>query len=237
MSICQNCGNNDPKLSLSERCDDFNPTDDMGCENNCSAVMKGWKCIKASSFPITWKGPCTPICGDGLVVKTEMCDDKGAPNGCNSTCDGYDPYWTCDGSSPSKCSPICGDLYEVSDKECEDDYIDDEGCLENCSASLPGWDCVRNSSMEISVCKELCGNKIKTKYEECDNGNLKGCPDCKVDKGWNCTSSNGNLSNCTMICGDNYQLDSLKDCDDENMTDSLGCKQDCQGPLPGWNCS
>lgn len=29
----------------------------------------------------------------------------------------------------------------------------------------------------------------------------------------------------------------LKDCDDEDMNDSKGCRPDCQGALPGWDCS
>ena len=45
------------------------------------------------------------MCGDGLVVGIETCDN-GNNGGCNSTCTGVSPYFTCTGGSPTS-SSVC----------------------------------------------------------------------------------------------------------------------------------
>ena len=57
---------------------------------------------------------CLPICGDGLNVAGEICDD-GDVSGvdkCKTDCSNPVTGWTCSGGSiltPKTCVPTCGD--------------------------------------------------------------------------------------------------------------------------------
>ena len=53
-----------------------------GCLSNCLGVSIGYSCISVNSPSI-----CSPICGDGIVVGIEKCDD-GNKGGCLSDCSG-----------------------------------------------------------------------------------------------------------------------------------------------------
>jgi len=55
-----------------------------GCLSDCSNSSIGYKCIKGNS---TSPSVCAPVCGDGLLISPESCDDGGI-GGCNSTCTG-----------------------------------------------------------------------------------------------------------------------------------------------------
>ena len=50
-----------------------------------------------------------PVCGDGLVVSPETCDDGNTSfdDGCSDEC-ASEPGWSCTGQ-PSTCTTICGD--------------------------------------------------------------------------------------------------------------------------------
>ena len=39
------------------------------------------------------------------------------------------------------------------------------------------------------------------------------------------------------MCGDKIRVIGKEGCDDGDLNDGFGCKDDCSGPLPGWNCS
>lgn len=59
-----------------------------------------------------------PVCGDGLVVGKEICDDA-LKGGCLSTCEGPNTNFECKGgslTSPSEC--YCTDGYEPLDPIC-----------------------------------------------------------------------------------------------------------------------
>lgn len=67
---------------------------------------------------------CNTICGDGLLLGTENCDDGSADtNGCGVGCHvGGLPTWSCTGgtpTSPTTCVPICLDGYCVGSETCD----------------------------------------------------------------------------------------------------------------------
>lgn len=75
-----------------ETCDDGNALDGEGCNSNCVGAMPGWSCTAGSTIS---PSVCTPICGDGKVVKTEICDDGNALDGkgCLANCTGVMVGW------------------------------------------------------------------------------------------------------------------------------------------------
>ena len=82
----------------------------------------------------------TNICGDGLVVGEEICDnaDKVLGDGikCLDDCSGSHPGWTCTGGStttPSVCESTCGDGVVVFGEQCDDGDNDSlDGCSDTC---------------------------------------------------------------------------------------------------------
>ncbi|MBI2374374.1 MAG: SUMF1/EgtB/PvdO family nonheme iron enzyme [Deltaproteobacteria bacterium] len=66
------CGNG---VTFGEGCDDGNVADGDGCSAGC-ALEEGWLC--------RWES-CVPICGDGVVVGPEPCDD-GYGTACEEGC-------------------------------------------------------------------------------------------------------------------------------------------------------
>ena len=154
-----------------------------------------------SNFKLTLNGfgrsksVCTSICGDGIVVKGEVCDD-GSLNGtyghCNKTCNGLGPHCgdgvvqdnegeQCDdgvnlttygingqrGCAPGcKWSPYCGDG--------KTDSLFGEQCDTN-GVKLPGSKCEANCTY-----RPYCGNGIIDREygEECDDGNTISGDNC-----------------------------------------------------------
>jgi cysteine-rich repeat protein len=84
---------------VTEQCDDGNTNNEDGCSSTCQ-VETGFTCEGDGPYS------CEAICGDGLVVGTEQCDDgDGEPqsgDGCSSTCQ-IETGYICDGEEPSTC--------------------------------------------------------------------------------------------------------------------------------------
>lgn len=60
-----------------------------GCNHSCTGPLPGWKCDPTTRI-------CTEVCGDGVLVGSESCDDgSNDAKGCNSTCNGNSPDWIC----------------------------------------------------------------------------------------------------------------------------------------------
>ena len=76
-----------------------------------------------------------PICGDGLVVFGEDCDEGGANIGCTSSCF-IKPGWHCSSNPPgstSICWEECGDGMISESEECDDGgRTPGDGCSFNC---------------------------------------------------------------------------------------------------------
>ena len=236
-----------------ETCDDFNQfgsnessTNPWGCNSNCIGEVVGWNCTLRSG---TWSN-CFEICGDGIIVGRETCDDgnltdnEGCANNCKETLTG----WGCTGSNvsfPSVCSEVCDDGYIVGNETCDDHYQfgssplwDDWGCKNDCWGVNDGWNCSQVFG-NTSFCFEICGDKLIVGTEVCEDEDLKdgkGCqPDCKgIIPGWDCQQTSNTYLSCTEICGDGL-LVGIETCDDGSF-DLLGCKDTCVGARKGWRC-
>jgi len=136
MTNC-NCGNKRWEPTFDESCDDGNWQSGDGCS---------WNCKLESTFfcllnPIGGRTQfCTPICGDAIVVKGELCDDEYCKN----------------------ClSPKYGDyfIYSSLGEECDDgNWQSGDGCSP-LGTIEEGWNCLINSQL-YSVCLPKCGDGI-----------------------------------------------------------------------------
>ena len=64
------CGNG--LKESSEACDDGSKNDGKGCTSDCSGVISGWNCLSGST---TTPSACSTVCGDGIMIEAETCDD------------------------------------------------------------------------------------------------------------------------------------------------------------------
>jgi fibro-slime domain-containing protein len=196
---------------------------------------------RSSNYHLTLGGfvhaitQCTEICGDKVVVGSEVCDDgvnDGSYGHCNA-CKSWGPY--------------CGDKIKNGPEQCDDgvNLVTYGGASKLCG---PG-------------CKwaPYCGDATVSNGEECDEGSLNGsgyghctsgckigprCGDSHVDKPdeecddgiANGTAGSPCAADCTLKCG-NAKLDSGEQCDEgkANNTGGYGkCNPDCTfGPSCG----
>lgn len=74
------CG--DKIKTLNDSCEDIDLNDDYGCEKDCSKPMTGYNCyLDSYVYAVDVRvniSVCFPKCGDGLIVKGEVCDDANA---------------------------------------------------------------------------------------------------------------------------------------------------------------
>ena len=96
-SVCTHTICGDGKVEGAESCDDGNTIPFDGCGETCQAEP---------SCPTT--GPCTSVCGDGIVLgANEQCDDGNLRDGdgCSHDCQ-IEPGFVCDNDVP--CDPTNG---------------------------------------------------------------------------------------------------------------------------------
>lgn len=148
---------------------------------------------------------CETICGDGIVVGDETCDD-GVNDGSYGSC-----LEDCTGPGPR-----CGDAKVQSDEgeQCDDGinlatYSQDgtPGCAPGCV-----WGAYCGDGQIDSVFAEECDDGV-------NDGSYGGCtPRCKLGE----------------RCGDGIvQEDQGEECDDGNTVSGDGCSENCrkQGPI------
>ena len=99
---------------------------------------------------------------------------------CSSTCT-VECGYTCSTAEPNVCSTTCGDSMMAGNEVCDDGGAA-EGCLDDCSGEVGGWEC-SNSACGLSSCQEVCGNSVVTTSEGCDDGNTMDGDGCS----WACT--------------------------------------------------
>ena len=196
------CG--DAILSGSEQCDDgaWTLARGDGCNSSCFKEA-GFDCNYDDITHRLLGGSCLPVCGDGLWVLREQCDDGNGRNGdgCSSECSVEDG-WACGGSgggSPpdaitvSACMGICGDGKLVASEQCDDgNLLSGDGCSSSCLVE-PGYEC-RYDSGGPEVCFTICGDGVVAGKENCDDNNsagYDGCSsNCKIEPGWECIPAN-----------------------------------------------
>ena len=202
-----------------------------GCENEASGTGSE-------------ETPEVPVCGDGVVAASEVCDDGNTESGdgCAADCLSIEPNCTCpeDGQA-CECEPqggvvsdVCGDGQLTGGEVCDDGNTESgDGCAANCSAVESGFECL--TAGEACRIKEYCGDGKLTGGEVCDDGNDvsgDGCAaDCsEVEADYVCREAG---MPCALVtCGDGI-LDEGEVCD--NGTDNVdyfvyqgACSKACQ---------
>jgi cysteine-rich repeat protein len=169
--------------------------------------------------PTTCEAGCfESVCGDGLAMAPEECDDgdDDSTDACTAECklpacgDGYvqagedcdaGPGNANDGACTLSCkAAVCGDgLVQVGEEGCDDgNAAVGDGCTPACAV-------------------EECGNGVVDAREACDDGDDVETDDCKAD----CTPAE---------CGDGIaavDASAPEVCDDANTDEADGCNSKC----------
>lgn len=207
------CGDGIHVADAGEECDDGNLSPFDGCDEQCQ-IEDGFACMTTASALPSTKAPiegtasarteCESVCGDGIAVADEACDDGDANGpdygGCTSSC---------------TLGPRCGDGVVDAGEQCDngfnaDRYQLDEtscaaGCIlppscgdgivqptfgEQCDLGADQNDGVYGSCNPDCTLGPRCGDGSLQESEQCDDGNLingDGCdwfcrPEAGVDQ-------------------------------------------------------
>ena len=210
-------------------------THDCGDRSTCANAVGSFVC----ECPEGTEGDeCTEVCGDGLVVFDEECDDENldAGDGCDAVC-AVEAGFVCVGE-PSECEETCGNSVLDEGETCDDGNLtNSDGCSDICAAEA-GYVCTG----EPSVCNATCGDGTLDEGETCDDGNLSnddGCSDtCAVEDGYVCSGEpsfceidcDADPAACSGTCGDG-EVNGREECDDGiDNSDDAQCTPDCR-----WN--
>ncbi|CAD8104463.1 unnamed protein product [Paramecium primaurelia] len=185
---CKNiCGDGlivtDPTGFYSEQCDDKNTISTDGCNASCQ-----YQC-QSSTICLTCLNERCESCATGYILSLDKV-----------------------------CIPICGDSIKVSQEICEDGLIMPyQGCQNcqpkcqpsclNCGTLGQGCTTCKTGYNRINnICYSICGDKLITEDEECDDGNLiydDGCHQCKFNCQASCLIC---VKGVCLDCIDGYQL-------------------------------
>lgn len=237
--------------SMAEQCDDGNSLAGDGCDPNCR-IEPGWTCRSQASEVNTTALRCEPICGDGLLVGGEACDDgnQDSGDGCSGSCKVETGFVCAPEDSFTKsevagapaqnrtvCVPICGDgrVLLKFGEACDDgNRVPGDGCDENCQVEA-GYTCGSTGTSSASMCSPVCGDGLLLAPEQCDDGNVgkgDGCDEqCQLEQGYQCWPPG---VPCRFLCGDFLRLEG-EACDDGNLNLEDGCDSACQVE-DGWIC-
>jgi fibro-slime domain-containing protein len=236
--VFDNCGNS--RLDEMEGCDDGNKNGGDGCGANCQiegnarCPVPGDLCVPA------------PVCGDGLLSRTEACDEgMMRSEGCSTDCTMVTPGWQC--RVPGRqCVPLCGDGQLKGSENC-DPPNPAMGCSATCLTE-PGWSCTGSPSTCV---QSVCGNGMVEAGESCDDGTNpatgkvnglftgdpmeagRGCSKtCTKEPA--CRDATGTRA-CASVCGDG-NVDMGEECDDGNAVAGDGCSSTCTREA-GFTCT
>jgi fibro-slime domain-containing protein len=167
-------------------------------------------------------------CGDGVIERSEQCDDGNAENGdgCSRICQ-IEANWDCPEEGKA-CVYVgnCGSGHLTSNKVCDDGNTKSgDGCSSDCKTVETGYIC----RVPGRPCTTRCGDGLVKGFETCDDGNTAGgdgcSASCKVEAGYDCT---GSPSACKKtVCG-NKVTETGETCDDGNTLPYDGCASNCQ---------
>ena len=181
------------------------------------------------------------VCGDGLLVGAEECDDGNTEmgDGCDALCAIEDGYACDDDAEPSVCGPLCGDGLVVGTEVCDGSALNGTTCE---SLELGGGElaCDDTCQMDTSGCLAYtCGNGVLDGSEECDGADAGGetCENLGYDGGTlactvGCTIDS---SACLLFSCGNGVVEGVEGCDDGNVAAGDGCSSNCSVE-EGWAC-
>ena len=174
-------GNSNYESQYFEDWDDGDTKNNDGWSSSC-LIETGWNCINTAGSKSTW----TSICGDGIMVRFEICDDGDASDniGCKSDWTGSINGFHWSGGSSSTASiwtEQCNDRFITLSEQCEDgNSNNNDGCSSTCQIE-DGWACTDNVAMTYSTWTPICGDSKVKGTEVCDDGNISDNIGCKSD--------------------------------------------------------
>jgi fibro-slime domain-containing protein len=189
-------------------------------------------------------GASSDLCGDGIVGKTEECDDGNAMagDGCSGVCQ-VEPGYVCS-TAGKACTltdtEVCGDGKLGMHEACDDgNNQNGDGCSSACTIES-GYTCDPSTGVcTATQAPAVCGNGLVEFGEDCDDGNAvakDGCTACKTDQGYVCPNA-GQACVPAEYCGDGIlQITLGEDCDDGNNKPGDGCDALCHTQA-GYLCS
>ncbi|MES1176099.1 MAG: DUF4215 domain-containing protein [Myxococcales bacterium] len=204
--------------------------------NTGGASSNGGNCSISDCAEGGDTGGPADVCGDGVVGKSEECDDGNAKpgDGCSGVCmidPGYDcprPGAACTVSSKE----VCGDGTKSMHEACDDGNAQNhDGCSSTCEIE-DGYTCDPQSGVCTPIeTPAVCGNGLIESGESCDDGNTTpkdGCDAvCVTESGFDCLYA-GQPCEPAAYCGDGIlQVPLGEDCDDGNRKPGDGCSASC----------
>lgn len=156
------------------------------------------------------------VCGDGILVWPEVCDDGQETVNCDGDCSG---------------PAVCGDGYvnAAAGEVCDDGNVSNEdSCLATCVVASCGDGYVQAG---VEVCDD--GNKVDNDGCSADCSEATVCGDGIVDDGEDCDDAGESEScndDCTAAaCADGVlNVSAGEQCDDGNEKNGDGCNNGCQ---------
>ncbi|CAI2374122.1 unnamed protein product [Moneuplotes crassus] len=218
---------------------------ELRCPSPCSRNLT----ISSVKILSQGKRSLQGVCGSGLRVTGEECDDGNtvSGDGCSSLCE-IEPGYICIEGSSSRgdtCTSICGDGIRVGAEQCDDnDTNNGNGCSSSCIVEI-GYNCSGGSPTSQDTCSAVCGDGIKLSIEVCDDGNTNSNDGCDstcsfIEDDYTCAGGSLTSSDtCEVICGNGMLLsntDPVKFCDDGNTNSGDGCSDNCEVET-GWVCT
>jgi cysteine-rich repeat protein len=144
-----------------------------GCDTHCH-VERGFNCSGGSP---TTPDTCLPICGDGLKLGDEACDDGNllGADGCDQRCT-VEEHYVCTGGSRyggrDVCIELCGNRMRPNHynqtvamhyEQCDDgNKMSGDGCSDLCEVEV-GFTCTGATFRPESpgdMCTEICGDSL-----------------------------------------------------------------------------
>lgn len=153
-------------------------------------------------------------CGDGLLDKSERCDDGNVKNedGCSLDCI-IESGYACDEPNSACHEVVCGDGLRDEGEACDDENGEDgDGCSDECAVES-GFACPEVGQQCVDI-------------RACGNGNVEGDEECDLG------ADNDDQGDCTSLCrqprcGDGIQQ-SGEQCDDGDLSGVYGkCDEGC----------
>ncbi len=261
-SVVPVCG--DGMVIGGEVCDDGNTVASDGCDATCAAVETGYVCLQDTTpmdniCDTGGAGSVVPVCGDGIVIGTEVCDDGNTAtgDGCDASCV-VETGWSCDGADPTTCNTTCGDSIVVGTEVCDDgNTTANDGCDATCAAVETGYVCLQDTTPMDNICDTggagsvvpVCGDGIVIGGEVCDDGNTVANDGCDatcaaVETGYVCLQDTtpmdnicdtGGAGSVVPVCGDGMVIGG-EVCDDGNTASNDGCDATCAAVETGYAC-